>query len=65
VVNSTASTAAKVRVIIEFKSPHGMTGGAVEGLFGTVGVSENIIDASWQALVDGVEYHLLHEAEAH
>jgi 2-isopropylmalate synthase len=60
VVNSTESTAAKVRVIIEFKSPHGNT----SGLFGTVGVSENIIDASWQALVDGVEYHLIHEAEA-
>jgi 2-isopropylmalate synthase len=56
VVNSTAATAAKVRVVIEFKSPH--------GVFGTVGVSENVIDASWQALLDGVEYHLLHDAEA-
>jgi 2-isopropylmalate synthase len=56
VVNSTAATAAKVRVVIEFKSPH--------GVFGTVGVSENVIDASWQALLDGVEYHLLHEEEA-
>jgi hypothetical protein len=28
-----------------------------------VGVSENIIDASWQALLDGIEYHLLHDAE--
>ncbi len=60
VVNSTASTAAKVRVSIEFKSPHG----GASGLFGTVGVSENIIDASWQALVDGVEYHLIHEVES-
>jgi 2-isopropylmalate synthase len=59
VVNSNESTAAKVRVSIEFKSPHG----GPSGLFGTVGVSENIIDASWQALVDGVEYHLIHEAE--
>lgn len=66
VVNSTASTAAKVRVIIEFKSPHGSMPageGAGTGLFGTVGVSENIIDASWQALVDGIEYHLIHEHE--
>jgi 2-isopropylmalate synthase len=55
VVNSTAATAAKVRAVIEFKSGH--------GVFGTVGVSENIIDASWQALVDGVEYHLIHEEE--
>ena len=68
VVNSGASTAAKVRVMIEFKSPHGMaageSAGGVGGVFGTVGVSENIIEASWQALVDGVEYHLIHEAEA-
>jgi 2-isopropylmalate synthase len=63
VVNSSESTAAKVRVVIEFRSPHG-AGGRAEGVFGTVGVSENIIDASWQALVDGIEYHLLHEAEA-
>jgi 2-isopropylmalate synthase len=55
VVNSAEATAAKVRVVIEFRSPH--------GLFGTVGVSENVIDASWQALVDGIEYHLLHDAE--
>jgi len=67
VVNSGASTAAKVRVMIEFKSPHGLSAAegssGVGGLFGTVGVSENIIDASWQALVDGIEYHLIHEAE--
>jgi 2-isopropylmalate synthase len=67
VVNSTAATAAKVRVMVEFKSPHGeVAGGAgaqASGLIGTVGVSENIIDASWQALVDGIEYHLLHEVE--
>lgn len=73
VVNSTASTAAKVRVIIEFKSPHGQVAAThaapsdaatLGGLFGTIGVSENIIDASWQALVDGIEYHLIHEFEA-
>jgi hypothetical protein len=33
-------------------------------IFGTVGVSANIIDASWQALVDAYEYHLLHEQES-
>ncbi|HVS70216.1 MAG TPA: citramalate synthase [Phycisphaerae bacterium] len=69
VVNSTAATAARVRVMIEFRSPHGAVavggdnGPEAHGLLGTVGVSENIIDASWQALVDGVEYHLLHEGE--
>jgi 2-isopropylmalate synthase len=56
VVNSSAETAAKVRVVIQFRSP--------EGVFGTVGVSENVIEASWQALVDGIEYRLIHEAEA-
>ena len=56
VVNSAEATAAKVRVVIEFKSPHAE-------IFSTVGVSENIIDASWQALIDGLEYHLLHELE--
>jgi len=27
--------------------------------WGTVGVSENIIEASWQALVDAINYKLL------
>jgi 2-isopropylmalate synthase len=27
-------------------------------MWGMVGVSENIIEASWQALVDSVEYEL-------
>jgi len=31
--------------------------------WGTVGVSENIIEASWQALVDGIDYKLLIEGE--
>jgi len=51
VINSRAGTAAKVRVIIESadKTEH----------WGTIGVSENIIDASWQALTDSIEYKLL------
>lgn len=51
VVNAKAGTAAKVRVIIESRDH--------ESLWGTVGVSENLIDASWKALVDSVEYKLL------
>jgi 2-isopropylmalate synthase len=51
VVNARAGTAAKVRVIIESRDR--------ESIWGTVGVSENIIEASWQALVDSVEYKLL------
>ena len=30
----------------------------------TVGVSENIIEASWEALVDGYLFGLLHPREA-
>lgn len=50
VVNARAGTAAKVRVIIESRDKN--------STWGTVGVSENIIEASWQALVDSVEYKL-------
>jgi 2-isopropylmalate synthase len=56
VINARAGTAAKVRVLIE--SADG------EKTWTTVGVSEDIIEASWQALVDSVEYFLLHEIEA-
>ena len=58
VVNTQAGTAAKVRVVIDW---HNANNGAY---FGSVGVSENIIEASWQALVDAVEYKLLNEGGA-
>ncbi len=61
VVNSDAATAARVRVVIEFLRHDG--NGEPE-YFGTVGVDENIINASWEALIDGYEYHLLHVDEA-
>ncbi|MDR0956497.1 MAG: citramalate synthase [Endomicrobium sp.] len=51
VVNSKANTAAKVRVLIESTDK--------SKSWGTVGVNENIIDASWQALSDSIEYKLL------
>jgi 2-isopropylmalate synthase len=54
VVNAKAGTAAKVRVVIESRDR--------DTLWGTVGVSENIIEASWLALVDSVEYKLLKDA---
>ena len=60
VINSGAETAAAVRVVIEFKRKK--TDGSTE-YFGTIGVSSNIIVASWQAIVDAYEYHLLHAAE--
>ena len=54
VVNGRAGTAAKVRVVIESQDK--------DTIWGTVGVSENIIEASWLALVDSVEYKLLKDA---
>jgi len=50
VVNAGAGTAARVRVVIESRDK--------TSIWGTVGCSENIIDASWQALVDSVDYKL-------
>ncbi len=54
VVNARAGTAARVRVVIESRDSQDM--------WGTVGASENIIEASWLALVDSVEYKLLKDA---
>jgi 2-isopropylmalate synthase len=48
VMDEDRGTAAKVRVLIE--SSDGQKS------WGTVGVSENIIEASWEALVDSLEY---------
>lgn len=50
IVNSKAGTAAKVRVVIECHDK--------ERVWSTVGVSTNIIEASWKALVDAYEYKL-------
>jgi 2-isopropylmalate synthase len=60
VINSKDETAAAVRVIIECRRER--FDGTKE-IFGTIGVSPNIIDASWQALVDAYEYHLIQEHE--
>ena len=51
VLNTGAATAAKVRVLIESQDQ--------DNIWNTVGVSENIIEASWDALVDSIEYKLL------
>ena len=67
VINSSDETAAAVRVIIECKRDRGGSGGDAAGtseIFGTIGVSGNVIDASWQALVDAYEYHLIQVEEA-
>ena len=55
VINSGAGTAARVRVAIESRD--------ADEHWGTVGVSENIIDASWQALVDSIAYKLTKDME--
>jgi 2-isopropylmalate synthase len=60
VINSKDETSAAVRVVIECRRT-GADG--TKEIFGTIGVSENVIDASWQALVDAYEYHLIHVEE--
>jgi 2-isopropylmalate synthase len=51
VLAAQGGTASRVRVLIE--------SGDHDRKWGTVGVSANIIEASWQALVDSIEYRLL------
>jgi len=50
ILDEKKGTQAKTRVLIE--------SGDHDSKWGTVGVSENIIEASWQALIDSVEYKL-------
>jgi len=63
VINSKDETAAAVRVVIECKRDRG-DGSDTREIFGTIGVSGNVIDASWQALVDAYEYHLIQVEES-
>ncbi|MBI5643064.1 MAG: citramalate synthase [Deltaproteobacteria bacterium] len=49
-------TAAKVRVLVE--------SGDGKDKWGTVGVSDNVIEASWQALVDSLEYKIFKDRKA-
>ena len=56
VLDETHGTGAVVRVLID--TSNGQRG------WTTVGVSENIIEASWEALVDGYLFGLLHPREA-
>ena len=51
ILDPEAGTAAQTRVLIESRDH--------KDTWSTVGVSENIIEASWQALVDSIEYKLL------
>ena len=54
VLDSDQATAAKVRVLIESADQNSS--------WTTIGVSTDIIDASWRALCDSIEYKLLTEA---
>jgi len=56
VVNGREGTAAKVRVVIESRDG--------QDVWGTVGVSENIIEASYLALVDAIEFKLYQTRDA-
>ena len=50
VIDGSDGTAAKVRVQIESRDS--------SEIWSTIGVSENVIEASWQALVDSMQYKL-------
>lgn len=58
VVNPTAESAARVRATIEFAI--GLNDPDQETrYFTTVGVDTNVVDASWQAIADAIQYHLI------
>jgi 2-isopropylmalate synthase len=50
VIDGQAGTSAKVRVLIDSRDQ--------DEIWSTIGVSENIIEASWQALADSFQYKL-------
>ena len=56
IIDSTSGTAARTRVLIESSD------GTAE--WGTVGVNDNIVEASLQALVDSLEYALVRDTSA-
>jgi len=53
VIDEKEATAAKVRVLLETSN--------TENTWSTVGVSTNVIEASWEALVDSIRYALIGE----
>jgi 2-isopropylmalate synthase len=50
IVEGNEGVGSKTRVLVESGDGH--------SIWGTVGVSDNIIDASWEALRDAVEYRI-------
>lgn len=55
VLDSDKASAARVRVLIETTDHH--------EVWTTIGVSTDVIDASWRALVDSIEYKLMRQLE--
>jgi 2-isopropylmalate synthase len=53
IVEGSEGTAAKVKVLLDSRDG--------DETWSTIGVSENIIEASWQALVDSIQYKLSKE----
>ena len=56
VMDGRAGTAARVRVLIETRDQ--------DDIWSTIGVSEDIIEASWQALADSFHYKLAEQQKA-
>lgn len=55
VLDEKQGTAARVRVLVQSQDKNDS--------WWTIGVSENVIEASWQALVDSVEYKLMKDSK--
>jgi 2-isopropylmalate synthase len=55
VLEGKEGTAAKVRVLIESSDGHDR--------WGTIGVSTNVIEASWLALIDSLKYKLMKDKQ--
>ena len=56
VLNGQNGTGARVRILIENSDETGRS-------WGTVGVSCNVIEASWQALVDSINFKLMKDEQ--
>ena len=57
VLDEKQGTAARVRVLVQSQDKNDS--------WWTIGVSENVIEASWQALVDSVEYKLMKDSKGY
>ena len=51
ILESRQGANSRTRVFVESGDGH--------GIWGTVGVSDNVIDASWEALLDAVNFKLM------